>query len=112
MSIKTATLSLDEKIRVLDLILRNLRPGARAGNEVAAENYEALKAVAADLQARSQLARSDTLVEIEVALERVKRSRTALGYDQGQIIALANTIVRRWPTIAQALEQFSKEAVE
>lgn len=107
MSIKTNTLTLDEKIRILDLILRNLRQGAREGNETAKQNYDTLKSIAADLQARAALARNDTLVEIEVALERVKRSRTALGYDEGQIIALADTIVRRWPTICQALEQFS-----
>jgi hypothetical protein len=109
MSLKTSTLSLDDKIRILDLVVRNMRTGARAGNVVAKENYDALRAILADLQARSRLSRQDALVEIEAALDRVQRSQTAIGYDQGQLIALANTVIRRWPTLAQALERFEKE---
>lgn len=109
MGIKSSTLSLEEQIRIVDFVMKNLRVGARAGNMIASENYEGLKAVAAGLQARQSIARSDALVEVEAAVHQVARSQTALGYDEGQMINLARTIIRRWPTIAQAMENYSKE---
>lgn len=112
MSLKTTMLPLSEKIRALEFVARNLRVGARAGNAQAAENYEALKAILVDLQARLPISRSDALVEIERALDAVLRSKTALGYDEGRLIHLAATVIRRWPTVRLALEQFEKEPVE
>lgn len=109
MSVKTATMPLADKLAVVESLIRTFRRGAREGNAVASENYEALKAVATDLQARSAIARGDTLVEMEIALERVLRSKTSLGYDEGQLVQLAATVLRRWPTIKQSLERFEKE---
>lgn len=109
MSLKTTMMPLDEKIRLVERVAQNLRIGGRAGNVVAQENYEGLKAVLVDLQARQAIARSDTMVEIERALDKVLRSKTALGYDEGRMFDLARTVMRRWPTIRPALENFEKE---
>jgi hypothetical protein len=47
MGLKTNMVPLEEQIRVVDVVMKNLRIGGRAGNMIAAENYEGLKAVAA-----------------------------------------------------------------
>lgn len=109
MGLKTNMVPIADQIRVVDAIMKNLRVGGRAGNVIAAENYEVLKGVMVGLQARQGIAKADTIVEIERGLDAVKRSQTALGYDEGQMVALAQTIIRRWPTLQQALEQFEKE---
>lgn len=109
MGLKTNMMPLDEKIRLVERVAQNLRVGGRAGNMIAAENYEGLKAVLVDLQARDKIARSDTMTEIERALDGVLRSKTALGYDERRLVHLAGEVMRRWPTIRQALEQFEKE---
>ena len=109
MSLKTNMLPLEEKIRIVEAVARNFRVGGRSGNMIAAEYYEGLKAVLVDLQAQLPVARADALVEIERALDGVLRSKTALGYDEGKMIHLAATIIRWWPTIRPALEQFEKE---
>lgn len=110
MSLKTNMLPLEEKIRLVERVAQNLRIGGRAGNMIAAENYEGLKAVLVDLQAQLPIARHDTVVEVERALDGVLRSKTALGYSEGSMINLATTIMRRWPTIRPALEKFEKVA--
>lgn len=109
MSLKTSMMPIGEQIRIVERVAQNLRVGGRAGNVIAAENYEGLKAVLVDLQARDAVARSDSLVEIERALDAVLRSKTALGYEEGKMFNLAVTVIRRWPTIRQALERFEKE---
>lgn len=109
MSLKTNMMPIEEKIRLVERVAQNLRVGGRAGNMIAAENYEGLKAVLVDLQARQAIARTDTLSEVERALDAVLRSKTGLGHDEGRMYHLAVTVVRRWPTIRQALEQFEKE---
>lgn len=109
MSLKTNMLPLEEKIRLVERVAQNLRIGGRAGNMIAAENYEGLKAVLVDLQAQLPIARHDTVVEVERALDGVLRSKTALGYDGGRMIHLAVAVMRRWPTIRPALEQYEKE---
>lgn len=109
MGLKSSMLPLDEQIRIVDFLMKNLRVGSRAGNMISSENYEGMKAVATWLQARQGIARNDTFIEIERVIHQVARSRTSLGYDEGQMVNLAHVVLRRWPTIAQALENFSKE---
>lgn len=100
--------SLDDQMASLDFAIDFFR--ADVGRyAVISEN---LKAIAADLRGRQTLPRSQVLGELERALYQLQRSKTALGYDEGKMIAVANVIVNKWPTIRQALEQFGEEASE
>jgi hypothetical protein len=109
MNLRTNLLPIDEQLRVIELMLRNYRRAAEDGNEIARQNYEALKTVAGGLQARLDNSRSDTLAELERALDQVLRSKVPDGYEEGQMINLAGVVIRRWQTIAQALEAFEGE---
>ncbi len=103
----THTLTPEEKLRVVELVIQTMRPDGRKD-----PNLLALKEVAADLRARCDLPRNNTLGSLARALELVKQSKTALGYDQGRLINVANIVVNKWATISQALEQFGEESAE
>lgn len=105
-------ITLEEKLAVIDAVLDDLRPKARADRRLMAL-YEPLQAIAADLRGRQELPRSQALGELHRALERMKASKTSLGnYDQARLAEVANVVVRKWPTIQQALEQFGEESAE
>lgn len=74
--------------------------------------YLALKAVMADLHGRMELPRSNTLGELERSLARLEASRVGQSYDSGQLQALAQTLMKHWPTVRQALEQFGEVSAE
>lgn len=104
--------SIDDKIAALDVEIKEARQGRREPGSALHRQYEVLKAIAADLRARQQLPRNNVLGSLERELEQMRRSRTALGYDQGRVMELANIVVSRWPVISQALEQFGEESAE
>lgn len=104
--------SIDDKIAALDVEIKEARRGRREPGSALHRQYEVLKAIAADLRARQQLPRNNVLGSLERELEQMRRSRTALGYDQGRVMELANIVVSRWPVISQALEQFGEESAE
>lgn len=100
--------SLEQKIETLDFVIDFFR-GDVGRHAVATET---IKSIVSDLRGRQALPRSQTLGELERALFWLQRSKTALGYDEGKMIAVANIIVNKWPTIRQALEQFGEEPPE
>jgi hypothetical protein len=104
-------LTLEEKLAVVQSAINAVRKKARL-DPVAKKNFEALKAVAADLEARIAFPTSNTLGSLRRGLELVKQSKTALGYDQGRLLHVANIVISKWPTISQALEQFGEESAE
>src|ERR1700756_3445260 len=112
MSLTTFTISLDDKIAVIERLIIQAKIGRDAGNALAAERLAILKSIIADLQARKELPRSNALGDLERILDRVKRSKTALGYDSGQLNDLARHVINRWPTISQALELYGEESAE
>ena len=99
------TFSLIEKIDALHREIDQLRRAGFPPRSAQQRHYKTLCAILNDLRAR-QLPRSLPLGELERGLERVKASRTALGYDQGQLIHVAGILIQRWPFIQQALENF------
>jgi len=105
------TLSIEDKLAVVEAVIRSMRPNGRQDPE-AARSYEALKAVAADLRARLEHPRSNALGSLGRALAAVKASKGPLGYDQGKLLQVANIVINKWPTISQALEQFGEESAE
>lgn len=100
-------LTLEEKLAVVEIAIRAVRKKARIDPTHKA-NFEALKSVAADLRARMGLPQSNALDKLRRALESAKSSKTALGYEQSKLIAVANVVIHEWPTIQQALEQFEE----
>lgn len=112
MGLKTSTVSLDEKIYVVDQLIYDWRKDARSGDPETVRIHTTLKAIFADLQARQQLPTSNALGELRRILDRVLKSKTSLGYDENQLGELAKHVINKWPTISQALEQFGEESRE
>jgi len=112
MSVKTATISLDDKLAVTETLIRAFRDRARNGDQNSILIYESLKSIAADLHARQAFPTSNALGELRRKIERVQASKTALGYDEGRLTDLANHVINKWPFISQALERFGEESAE
>jgi len=104
--------TLAEKIEALTIEVDSARRVARPSGSAAQRQYAVLKAILADLKARAVFPRSQPLGELERALARMQRSKTALGYDEGHMVAVANTVINKWPVISQALEQFGEISAE
>lgn len=102
----TRVMSREDQLRIVEEIIERLR-SERHGETVAA-----LKTIAGELRTRMELPRSNALGELERAMRRLHESKTALGYDQRQLAAVANVIVSKWPTVRLALEQFGEESCE
>jgi len=103
--------TLEEKIAALQREIDSIRAEGFAPRTPLQKHYKTLCAILNDLRAR-QMPRSLPLGELERGLERVKASKTALGYDQGKLIHVANVVISRWPFIQQALENFGGESAE
>lgn len=112
MKAKTCTITLDQKIEVMDLVIRSIRPRAREGDPEAIRQHEALKAIAADLQARQSFPTSNALGELRRKIDRVSRSKTVLGYSDNLLADLAYHVINKWPFISQAMERFGEERAE
>lgn len=102
------TYSLDEKIEIAERLIHRYRSGNASEREAA----DILKSIAADLRGRGEMPRSLALGEIERAIKSVKQSHTGLGYENGKLMALAERLIRHWPTVQQALEQFGEEVAQ
>jgi hypothetical protein len=103
--------SIEDKINALHREIDQMRRSKREPGSDQQRHYKTLCAILNDLRAR-QIPRSLPLGELERGLERVKASKTALGYDQGQMIHVVNIVISRWPFIQQALENFGAESCE
>jgi hypothetical protein len=94
------TLTVEEKLRAVEEMIReSLVMGA-------GERASVLKAIAADLRARLDLAPTVALVEIERRVNAVARSRGSItgSYDPAKLHLLGEGVAARWPVIKQALE--------
>jgi hypothetical protein len=74
--------------------------------------YHGLRAIAAELRARQPAAPGEALRALEARIEHVRRSKTRLGYDGRKLVALAEELVGRWPTVRLALEGLGTELKE
>ncbi len=106
------TSSLAKQIAAIEKVIVSLRASGARSSAEDSDVFEAVKAIAADLRARQNLPNSNALTELERVLFRMRTSKTALGYDDGKMIAVANVVVHNWPTIRQALERFGEESAE
>lgn len=107
--------SLDDKIAAIACEIDRARRADRPPGSAAQRHYDALKAVCADLRGRQDTIRSQTLGELGRLLQKMKdepRIMEGRHYDHNRMIAVANLVVGRWPTISQALEQFGEESAE
>lgn len=104
--------TLEEKLAVIDRLIVETRDEARSGSVEGADIHSILKDIATELRARLELPRSQTLGAMERALFQVVRSKTSLGYDETKLVAVANVVIHKWPTIRQALERYGEESAE
>lgn len=111
MSLKADIISNEEKLRVIGEVIDDLakRNGGQVRNH---PFYYPLKVIARDIKGRIDLPRSNPLGEIERALQRTYESKTAIGYDSGQLQAVAGTLMKHWPIVKQALEHFGEVSAE
>lgn len=106
----------EEKIEELDLVIgafeQSARYHARVGAVSRRKNFAAasgrsvgvLKAIAADLRGRAPGAAASTLEKLGRGVDKVAASKTATGYDERQLVQLAQDLIGHWPTVRQALE--------
>lgn len=104
--------TLDEKLDAIHMELVSIKRAGFAPGSAQQRQYNALKAIAADLRAHQIFPRSQPLGELERALESMKATKTALGYSQDKMAHVANVVIHRWPFIRQALEKFGEESAE
>lgn len=104
--------SIEEKIEIIEQVIDVARRAARPVGSPAQRRYQVLKAIAADLRGRQQLPRSNALGALWREVEKVKQSKTDLGYDAGRLQQLAHLLVSKWPTVSQALEMFGEESAD
>lgn len=104
--------TLEQKLALVERLIVDSREEARSGSADAVETNSILKDLATEFRARLELPRNQALGAMERALYQVVRSKTSLGYDEGKMIAVANVVLHKWPTIRQALEQYGEESAE
>jgi hypothetical protein len=107
------TVSLEEKIAAMSEVVDVARRGRRAPGEPAARRYHVLASIASDLRGRQAFPRNNALGQLERALERLAKAPQTDGcFDRGMLQDLAQTLISKWPTVAQALESFGEESPE
>jgi hypothetical protein len=106
------TFRLEEKLGEVEKMIVEARQSRGKPGSAGYRRYMVLKAIAADLRARLDLPRSLSLGELERCVDRIKQSRTGIGYENGALVAAANTLINRWPFVRQALEHFGEETAE
>jgi hypothetical protein len=107
------TVSLEEKIAAMSEVVDVARRGRRVPGEPAARRYHVLASIASDLRGRQALPRNNALGQLERALERLAKAPQTDGcFDRGLCQDLAQTLISKWPTVAQALENFGEESPE
>jgi hypothetical protein len=107
--------SLEDKIAAVSREIDEARRMDRPPGSAAQMHYDVLKAICADLRGRRELPRSNTLGELGRLLKKMKdgpRVQEGRHYEPNLMIAVANFVAGRWPTISQALERFGEESVE
>lgn len=95
----------EEKLTMLQRWIRDFK-------EAGASPPDILKAIAADYQARADINRGRALSELTRAMRKIKQSKTDLGYSQASQVTAAQQLIRWWPTIQDALEQYGEESTE
>lgn len=104
--------TLEEKTAIIHALIVEARNQKGAWGSESYRRYEILKAIGADLRARQEMPRSLALGELHRALQRVKQSKTPLGYDPNALISAAQMLINKWPFVSQALEHFGEESAE
>lgn len=108
------TYTLEDKIAALAIEISEARKFRREPGSAMQRHYEILKAISADLRAREELPRNNTLGAMTREMERLLISKVdgASGYPVARMQDLAQLVIGRWPTISQALELFGEESAE
>ncbi len=102
-----STFTTEQKVEAMKEVVGLLREmGLRSGDR---HTFLTVKAVLADVQARTGARRSGDLSELEIALQAVKDSQFDGNYNHGKLLNLAYLVINKWPAISQALEQFGEE---
>jgi hypothetical protein len=106
--------TIEEKIGAVDSEIRRIRKEGFPPNSAAQRHCDILKSVCADLRAREEFPRSNTLGEMTRLLQKVKDEPRGEnnGYDHGRLIAFANYTIGNWPIISMALEAYGELSAE
>jgi hypothetical protein len=99
----TERFSFQDKIKLLDAFIQ--REAKFSINGYRGDLF-LLREIANDYRAREQLRIHDAVCKIARAIQNANKSRTALGYQFGNLREISELTIGYWPTIRQALEQF------
>jgi hypothetical protein len=101
-------LSLQKQIETMETVIDQLRPHARANQEVAG-TILVLKEVHRQLRGRVGTRRVKAMDELEAAVLTAKTAASTSYREAGQLIHVASTLIHHWPTVRQALEMFAEQ---
>lgn len=105
--------TIDEKIEAVEAEIERARQFRKEQGTEMRRHYDVLKAVARDLKARQVYPRSNTLGSLQRQVANAVKGKVQNGgYREGHLVEIGHTVMGRWPTISQALEQFGEESAE
>lgn len=94
-----------QKLVTVERLIEDFRWARPEEQELENETYNVLKALAKDLRGRLDRTPSTTEHEIERRIVTVQK----YGSRTDHLNALAHEVMKRWPTVKQALERFGSE---
>ena len=107
--------SLAEKLDAITTEIVAIKKAGFKPGSAQQRQYNALKAIAADIRARQIFPRSMPLGELERALKAMKDALPpgpGASYPADKMAYVANVLINRWPFVQQALESFGSESAE
>lgn len=102
-----AMFSNQEKLTEVEAIIEAMRQ--MPGSAETQERICILGAIASDFRARLDAAPTIALTQIERRITSAMRHKTALGYENGTMVGIAEEVIGRWAVVKQALEKFGEE---
>jgi hypothetical protein len=98
-----------EVLEEIDRLAELFRRGSQEGNR---RPYFALKAVAIDIRARQDDAIGRAQELLQASIDNAQRGKVNGQFGTGNLTALAELFIGRWPTVRQALSYYAETPPE
>lgn len=104
-------MKLEEKLAAVERCIVDFRWARSAGpagpSALERHTYLALKEIAAELRAAKPAVPGETRALLEREVVRALASKTPLGFNAGNLVAIGQLVVGRWLEIRHALREFA-----
>lgn len=103
--------TLEDQISAVHRLIEDLRWARNAHGRIEHFTYNAMKQIAADLEARLPGKPGEARSLVGSRIADAVRTKTKLGYSLGKLTGIAETVIGCWPVIEYALERAEREQV-